>query len=224
MMRLLTAVDGQWLVFDNHDLAKAIIKSPCPIYRVEVFSHQYGNRWLDITYKYAEYIEKGNAKMSKKITTLPAYAIGEVIDLSYKHGGMPNRIYVDTVFWREQDTRWNYQVIMENTGEKTIMSEDFIKDRKAKNSSPVCKNPDIIKRFSDGWRFCGNFEKDTAVANGKLIAENPNVRAVRLYPALNYNNQYMNGKLGIWIKYTHTIYDDGRFIDQCMMAEFVDLK
>ena len=104
------------------------------------------------------------------------------------------------------------------------MSEDFIKDRKAKSSSPVCKNPDIIKRFSDGWRFCGNFEKDTAVANGKLIAENPNVRAVRLYPALNYNNQYMNGKLGIWIKYVNTIYDDGRFIDQCMMAEFIDLK
>ena len=162
--------------------------------------------------------------MPKKITTLPAYAIGEVIDLSYKHSGMPNRIYIDTVFWREQDTRWHYQVIMENTGEKTIMSEDFIKERKSKNSSPVCKNPDIIKRFSDGWRFCGNFEKNAAVANGKLIAENPNVRAVRLYPALNYNNQYMNGKLGIWIKYAHTIYDDGRFIDQCMMAEFVDLK
>lgn len=232
MMRLLTAIDGEWVYFDNHDLANAVIASPCPIYRVEVLDDPHDNIWRDVTGKYDKYISKRKEPQSSnkgdsmkgKIVKLPLFAIGEVIDLSYKYGGMPNRIYVNSVFWRESDIQWNYQVTMENTGEKTSMSESFIKSRRSKNSSPVCENPDVIERFKDGWRFCGNFDRDTAIANGKLISENDNVHGVRLYDALNYNNRYMNGKLGVWIKYKHMIDDNGRIHTDNTENQFISIK
>lgn len=219
MMKLLIADDRPPLIFEDDVLAITIIKSPCPIHRVE----KYDGVWIDITNQFDQFIKKGKSIM-RKINLLPAFAVGEVIDLSYKHGGMPNRIYINSVFWRDQDTKWNYEVTMENNGERAVMSESFIMDRKSKNTSPVCKNPEIIKRFADGWRFCGNFSKESAMPNAKMIAENANIENVRLYPALNYRNQFLPDKLGIWVKYKHTINNDGSIYNQCMMKEFVDVK
>ena len=159
----------------------------------------------------------------RKITTTPKFQLGQIIDLSYKHGGMPNRIYIMAVFWREQDNQWQYQVMMESTGETAQMSEQFINDRKSKQNSAVYKNPDIMTRIEEGWRFCGNYDTETAKANAKLIAENEGIANVRLYPALSYNNTFMNGQMGIWIKYNHIIHNDGR-MGQLGIDEFVDIK
>lgn len=159
-----------------------------------------------------------------KITSLPMFGIGEVIDLSYKNGGMPNRIYINGVYWREQDTKWMYQVTMENTGDKSSMDEEFIKERRSRHTQPVYKNPDVIKRMSDGWRFCGNYDKETAIANAKLISQNDNVKAVRLYPAINYYNKFVNGQMGIWIMYKNMIYDNGQMAFGDNVNEFIDIK
>lgn len=159
----------------------------------------------------------------RRINNLPKYQLGQIIDLSYKNGGMPNRIFIMAIFWREQDAQWQYQVLMESTGETTQMSEQFITERKSKKTSSVYRNPEVVKRIEEGWRFCGNYDTDTAHANAKLIAENDGIVSVRLYPALSYNNTFLNGQMGIWIKYAHTIYDDGR-MSASGVDEFVDIK
>lgn len=148
----------------------------------------------------------------KKINNAPAFGLGEVIDLSYRHGGMPNRIRIEGVFYRDQDTMWMYDVLMENTGDRSVMNEKFISERKSSKviaSSGVYSNPEIQRRFKEGWRWCGNFAVDTARANAKLIADNSNIKNVRLWPAIDSRNRYVSGSLGIWIKYVNVIYDDG---------------
>ena len=156
-------------------------------------------------------VKKGNIKM-KKINNAPVFGIGEVIDLSYRHGGIPNRIRIEGVFYRDQDTIWMYDVLMENTGDRSFMNEKFISERKSSKviaSSGVYSNPEIQRRFKEGWRWCGNFAVDTARANAKLIADNSNIKNVRLWPAIDSRNRYVSGSLGIWIKYVNVIYDDG---------------
>lgn len=226
-MRLWIVGNPTPLEFDDTALAEAIIRSPTCVYKVELQS-PFKDSWADITGHYGQYIKarinywKGMKRM-RKITTTPKFQLGQIIDLSYKHGGMPNRIYIMAVFWREQDNQWQYQVMMESTGETAQMSEQFINDRKSKQNSAVYKNPDIMARIEEGWRFCGNYDTETAKANAKLIAENEGIANVRLYPALSYNNTFMNGQMGIWIKYNHIIHNDGR-MGQLGIDEFVDIK
>lgn len=205
MIRLLIA--GKWCEYNDDRLAIAIVKSPT---NVEAAQTMVCDIWhnIDISY-YNKMKKKGAKREMKAITTTPAFAIGEVIDLSYKNGGLPNRIIIDSVFMREGDTEWMYGVTMECTGGNTTMKQSFIKERKSKCTSAVYKNPDIIKRYREGWRYCGNFDIDAANANGKMIAQRDDVEGVRLYPALDSSNRLMRGKMGVWIKYKYTIYDDG---------------
>lgn len=216
------------LVFSDHKLAESIIDSPVRIYKVEV-QYQTLHPWWDIT---SQYYEQINAtfeywrKMNMKIKTVPKYSPGEVVDLTYKNGGLPNRIIITCSFWRQGDKRWMYKVFMESTGEYSVLDETFISARASKKTAPVYKNPDIMRRISEGWRFCGNFEAETALANGKLIAENEMIKNVRLYPALDRNNQFLKGQNGIWIIYKHTISNDGEYLgnDNPTYGDIVDIK
>lgn len=218
MMRLWIAGRADVpLVFDDHKLAESIIDSPVRIYKVEI-KYQMFYPWYDITSKYQEQIDKAFEywrKESMKIKSIPKYNPGDVVDLSYKNGGLPNRILVTCVFWRPGDKQWMYRVLMENTGKDSILDETFITARASKKTSPVYGNPDIVNRIASGWRFCGNYDTDTAIANGKLIAENTAIKNVKLWPALNYNNQLIKGQKGIWIVWNSTINNDG----SCCMGD-----
>jgi len=150
----------------------------------------------------------------RKINNAPLYGIGEVIDLSYKYGGLPNRIRVNQVFQREYDAEWQYNVTMENRGVApnegdVMMSESFIKQRKSKHSSKVYQNNDVQQHMRDGFRFCGNYDSDIARANAKILARRKDITDVRLYPALDYSGRYVNGDMGIWIRYNSVIADNG---------------
>lgn len=217
------------LDFDYDALAETIIKSPTCVYRVDVYGIL---GWADITYLYAEQINArkeywAERKMKKmRIKSAPKYNPGDVIDLSYKNGGLPNRILVTCAFWRHGDKQWMYKVFMESTGDYTVMDETFIATRASKKTSNVYKNPVIIGRIAEGWRFCGNFESEVALANGKLIAENDMIKSVRLWPAINYNNQFIKGQMGIWIVYKNTIDNNGNYVhaDDGTPNDMVDIK
>ncbi len=212
MIKLLIA--DKWLEYPL-DLGMAVYNSPCRVNGVQILtSDGYKNVKGDL------------AKMLKTIKSMPKFSIGQVIDLSYKNGGMPNRIYITTIFYREQDNEWMYSVILENNNEKTRLGEKFIWDRMSKQVSKVYNNPDIIDRIKDGWRFCGNFATDTATANAKLIAsDNTNVRNVRLYPAIGYDNKYLKDKLGIWVRYNTIISNDGTIVGNMVNDQaFIDIK
>lgn len=220
MMRLwIVGRPNDPLEFSNDALAITIINSPTRIYKVE---HRYGTfyPWRDITSEYSkqinatfEYWARKKKEESMKIKSVPKYSPGEVIDLSYKNGGLPNRIIITCAFWRCGDTQWVYKVFMESTGDYSVLDETFITTRITKHRASVYNDVKIQKRISDGWRFCGNFEEEVAIANGKLIAENERVANVRLWPALDPQSKYIKGWKGVWIKWSSIISNDGTFND-----------
>lgn len=232
MMRLWIEGRSEPLEFDD-DLAIAIIKTPTCVYKVERKHVSFGGAWMDSTSFYADYInarkqywDKKRRKDKMAIKSIPKYTPGEVIDLSYKNGGLPNRILITCAFWRQGDKQWMYKVFMESTGDYSVLDETFIAARASKKTSVVYRNPAIISRISDGWRFCGNFDSEVALANGKLIAENPAIKNVRLWPAIGHNNQYIQGQAGIWIIWEHTISNDGTYIGNgdSQPNDVVDIK
>lgn len=189
--------------------------------------------WSDITTNYYDQISarieywKRKEAENMKIKSTPKYNPGDVIDLSYKNGGLPNRIIITCAFWRRGDTQWVYKVFMESTGDYSVLDETFISSRASKKTSPIYHDAKIIQRISDGWRFCGNFDTETAIANGKLIAENPAVKNVRLWPAMDYQGKYVKGKKGIWIIWNHTITNDGQYQDNTsgeISGDIIDIK
>lgn len=219
MIRLLIA--DMWHEYDD-ELAVSIIKSPTNVVAAQlVVCDEYYN--IDISHHGTKNEKKGMRHEMKKITIAPAFAIGEIIDLSYKGDCLPNRIMINSVFMRECDIEWMYGVTMECTGGNTILRQSFIRERRSKHASAVYKNPDVVMRYHEGWRYCGNFDTKAATGNGKMIAQRDDIEGVRLYPALNAQNQLVRGKMGVWIKYNNTIYDDGR-ISGVSANEFTVIK
>lgn len=140
----------------------------------------------------------------------PKYQPGEVIDLTYKtEGSLPNRIFVKTVYCREQDCQWLYEVILENTGCKTTMTEAFINERKANRTASVYKTQEIMERYTKGYRFCGNEAQVHAIVLAEKLKSNSSIAAIMLYPALDPTGRLIKDSYGIWIKYNHIIDDNG---------------
>jgi len=135
----------------------------------------------------------------------PKYSIGQVIDLSYKYGGLPNRILINAIFIRKQDKQWMYKILLENIDKETIMSESFIKYREINKSANIYHNNIIKQRYINGWRWCGNYEESIALNNSKIISTRNNVEGVRLYPAINYKGDFIENQYGLWVKYFNSI-------------------
>lgn len=148
----------------------------------------------------------------KKITALPKFMPGQVIDLSYKSKGLPNRLLIKSVFIREQDEWWMYECIIESTGEVTILSQNFIMENMSNKDFPVYKCAEIIKLYNDGWRFCGNKSRSTAHSIASKHATNRYIRGIILRPALAPNGCLMQDHYGMWIRYNNIINNDGTII------------
>ena len=160
----------------------------------------------------------------KKIDRLPRFMPGQVIDLSYKHKGLPNRILIKTVYTREQDKGWMYAVYLENTGERTALDEDFIISHMTTKSTQVYRSPDVIKLYNDGWRFCGNFDKDTAFDMASKCATNIYIKDIILKPALNAKGCLVNNQYGMWIRYNTIINDNGTITGNTEDSDVIVIK
>ena len=145
---------------------------------------------------------------AKKIS-LPKFYPGEVVDLSYKNGGLPNRIQIERVILG-RELNWNYEVILENLGEVTNMEEPFILDRMVNTNAEVYKVDEIVNRYAQGWRFCGNYTYTNAHETGRKLANNNNIDGVRIYDARNPSGTLVVGSnpknKGLWIRYKHPLY------------------
>jgi hypothetical protein len=148
----------------------------------------------------------------KNITKLPKFMPGQVVDLSYKNKGLPNRLLIQSVFIREQDNQWMYQCIIESTGESTILNEDFITNNMTHKESEVYKCKEIINLYNAGWRFCGNKSISTAHTIASKHATNRYIRGIILRPALDSKGCLLHNNYGMWIRYNNTINDDGTII------------
>lgn len=139
----------------------------------------------------------------------PKFQIGSVVDISYKFGGLPNRVLICGIHAKEFHNEWQYDVLLENIGEHTNMSETFIKDRMVTRKQPVYNNTSIIKRYADGFRFCGNYPHFTARAEGEKLKDKLGISSIILCTALDYNGCIIKDKLGLWIRYSNVIMNDG---------------
>ena len=148
----------------------------------------------------------------KNITRLPKFMPGQVIDLSYKHKGLPNRLVVKTVFLHEQSNQWMYEVFLENIGELTTLNEDFITSNMTCKSARVYKCAEIINLYNNGWRFCGNFTKKNAHSTASKCATNKYINGIILRHALDSSGCLLNDMYGMWIKYNTIINDDGTIV------------
>lgn len=148
----------------------------------------------------------------KIINKLPKFMPGQVIDLSYRHKGLPNRLLIKTVLINEHDDGWMYHVYLENIGECTTLDESFISGNCTSKTAQVYKCAEIIKLYADGWRFCGNYNDKEAYEFASKCATNRYIKDIILRPALDYRGCLMNGKKGMWLRYRNFINDDGTII------------
>lgn len=157
----------------------------------------------------------------KKITVLPKYGIGEVVDISFKNGGLPNRVLVLGVYWNSENTGWMYNLKSEAIDDDIIMAETVMKKFEANQWSKVGKMQVIIDRYTEGWRYCGNYSEDTARANGIMLSENGNIKNIKLFPALDASGLPIGGDYGLWIRYHNIINGDGSLVS---IAKEIDIK
>lgn len=145
----------------------------------------------------------------KNIDKLPKFMPGQVIDLSYKHKGLPNRLLIKTVFIREQDDQWMYEVFLENIGNVTTLNEDFIANNMTNKRTQVYKCTEVINLYNTGWRFCGNFDKESAQTVAAKYATNRWIKNIILRHALDSRGCLIANKYGMWIRHNDIINDDG---------------
>lgn len=150
--------------------------------------------------------------MKKNIDKLPKFMPGQVVDLSYKKGGLPNRLLIKMAFIREQDNDWMYKCIIESTGEDTILKQSFIINNMTNKEFDVYKCKEVINLYNTGWRFCGNFNISIAHTIAGKYATNRYIRSIILKPALSSKGCLIQNQYGMWIRYNNTINNDGTIV------------
>jgi hypothetical protein len=171
--------------------------------------------------RYNQRTNESEVNKMRKITVLPKYGIGEVVDISFKNGGLPNRVLILGIHMNSEDNGWMYDVKSEAFDDNIVMAETVMKKFEANQWSKVGKMQVIIDRYLDGWRYCGNYSEETAKANGQMLSENNNIKNIKLFPAVDTNGLPVSGEYGLWIRYHNTIGGDGSMIS---IAKEIDIK
>lgn len=142
--------------------------------------------------------------MAEKLKA-PLYNAGEVYYLSHKTGS-PAKIYIEAVYRKAQSKEWMYSVFSEaNDCKQTYLPESVLKERISRHKTPVYNEPEIAKRWEDGYRFCGNYPTEEAINVGKKFACNASIASVVLHPAVDAMGKPVDAEHGVWIKWRATI-------------------
>lgn len=138
----------------------------------------------------------------------PLFDAGEAYYLSHKSGA-PARIVIEAVYKKATSKEWMYSIYSEANGCKpTYVPESILQQRVSRHCGLVYKNPNIIKRFEDGYRFAGNYNRDDAIRVGEEFAHNSSIASVWLHPALDGKGEPIEGQYGVWIKWDCVITGD----------------
>lgn len=155
------------------------------------------------------FVEEEQTMNIREYASMPIYHIGEVIDISYKNQGLPNRVRVTGVRMKESDNEWVYTTLLENTGELATIAESFLKERAChRYIYDVYKLPVICRRYAAGFRFCGNFTEKEARRRAKSMKNHPFIETVRMCEAYNGYGNPLSGRVSLWLKYKNSIPDN----------------
>ena len=140
----------------------------------------------------------------------PLYDAGGTYLLSHR-SGMPAKIYIEAVYKKANSKEWMYSIISEaNDGKVAYVPESTLRQRISKHTSKVYNLPEIVDRVNNGYRFCGNYPMNDAIARGKELADvHKSLSSVMLYPAYDgAGNRLDDGMYGIWVKWRYVIIND----------------
>ena len=62
--------------------------------------------------------------------------------------------------------------------------------------------------MSKGFRFCGNSKSDTAINRAKKLHDTEYIKHIVLKDAVDEDGNMIDGSLGLWVQYQHTIDDE----------------
>lgn len=135
----------------------------------------------------------------------PKYDLSNVIDLRFSRDTMPDRIYIHAVFMKESDVEWMYKVYSEKSNGYITLPESHINKFISKKDKP-CYNNEVIKElYENGFRFCGNYKKDTAVNKANSMVSANYIKHIMLVEAFDKNGSIMPDNYGIWVQYNAPI-------------------
>jgi hypothetical protein len=137
----------------------------------------------------------------------PKYDIGSVIDLRFSNDEMPDRIYIKMAYIKDITKGWYYEVVSEKRNGVAYMSEADINRLISKKNKPCYDNAIIKQLYEDGFRFCGNNKKDTAISRANSMKNALYIKHIILAEALDRNGNPIPNYLGLWVQYNTTIGD-----------------
>ena len=140
----------------------------------------------------------------------PKYNIRDVIDLRFNHNSMPDRIYIRMVYMKDKSTEWMYEVFSEKSDCIIYMSESQINMRISKKDGKCYENDMIKGLYRDGFRFCGNNKRDTAISRANNMVNANYIKHIILADALDKDGNEIDGYLGLWVQYNTVIDEDER--------------
>ena len=135
--------------------------------------------------------------------SVPKYDTGSVVDIRFTHDAMPDRIYIETVYHKDNSNGWIYRVFSEKSGKFIFMRENEIipSNRTAK----VYENPIIQSLYNDGYRFCGNSKRETAINRASKLKSANYIANVILIDAFDTEGNTLNDQYGLWVRYNYQI-------------------
>lgn len=140
--------------------------------------------------------------------TASKYDPGCVLDLSFKSGRMPDRIFIDLVYCRYGSKEWMYKVYSEMNDEYCYIGESEIDKRISDKSAKCYDNKIIIDMYKQGFRFAGNNKSETAFNRARRLQEADYIKNIVLLDAIDKDGNNIQGQLGLWVRYANPIDDD----------------
>jgi len=146
----------------------------------------------------------------------PIYKKGDIIDIRPSSNGAPNRIKINGVMTRVSSVGayWIYDCEFESNHSSQILTEAFILEKSIDKHHQVYNIPVIVDRYKNGWRFYGNYYRNSVSQVSNTLVATPVFKNVRMCEAYNKNGKMSTTQVSLWIRYESPINgDDVKDID-----------
>lgn len=168
----------------------------------------YKDKEFDLPKRCPDCRKSKRSSRKKQTMNKPLYEPGNVIDFRFTREHMPDRVYVSMVYRMVMSDEWMYQCWSEKSGIKVYLSETEISKRKSKKSAKCYEHPIVKDMMSKGFRFCGNSKSGTAINRAKKLHDAGYIKHIVLKDAVDEDGNMIDGSLGLWVQYQHTIDDE----------------
>ena len=150
----------------------------------------------------------------------PKYNVGDIIDLRFTNGTMPDRIYIHLVYMKVGSTEWMYHVLSEKASKNIYMSESDITKFVSTKEAKCYNNPVIKDLYDNGYRFCGNYKRDTAFNKAHSMMNAGYIKHIILAEAVSHENNPLPDYLGLWVQY-NTVIDTNKFVEKNKSGHYI---